>query len=70
MYLGPLEMIVHDVGTQFTSSEFVQNTKAIGSVTKCVPVEAHHLIGIVERYHGPLRRAYEIITKELPQVAK
>ena len=70
MYLGPLEMIVHDAGTQFTSSEFVQNIKAIGSVTKCVPVEAHHSIGIVERYHRPLRRAYEIITKELPQVAK
>jgi hypothetical protein len=70
IYLGPLEIIVYNVGTQFTSLEFVQNTKAIGSVTKCVLVKAHHLIGIVERYYRPLWRAYEIITKELPQVAK
>ena len=70
MYLGPPEMIIYNTGTQFISLEFVQNTKAIGSVTKCVLVKAHHSIGIVERYHRPLRRAYEIITKELPQVAK
>ena len=33
--------------------------------TKTVPVEAHNLVGIVERYHRPLRRAYEIITSKL-----
>lgn len=33
--------------------------------TKCVPVEAHQSIGIVERYHLPLRRAYSIIMEEL-----
>jgi hypothetical protein len=70
MYLGPPELIIHDTGTQFTSVEFTQNTELIGSVTKYILVEAHYSIGIVERYHIPLRRAYEIITKELPQTTK
>jgi hypothetical protein len=69
-YLGPPDMIVHDAGTQFTSIEFIQNANAMGSDTKCVPVEAHHSIGMVERYHAPLRRAYEIIRKELPNTPK
>ena len=30
-----------------------------------MPVEAHNSVGIVERYHGPVRRAYEIIIEEL-----
>ena len=32
---------------------------------KGVPVEAHNSVGLVERYHTPLRRAYEIIRDEL-----
>jgi len=39
---------------------------------KEVPIEAHHSIGKVERYHAPLRRAYEIIREETgaePEVA-
>jgi transposase InsO family protein len=66
MYLGPPELIVHDAGSQFTSAEFIQKAEGVGSVTRCVPIEAHHSIGKVERYHRPLRRAFEIITKELP----
>jgi hypothetical protein len=34
-------------------------------LTKSVPVEAHWSVGIVERAHPTLRRAYEIITDEL-----
>jgi hypothetical protein len=37
----------------------------MGSVTKCVPIKAHYSIGIVERYHATLCRAFEIITEEL-----
>ena len=33
--------------------------------TNEVPVEAHQSVGLVERYHVPLKRAYEIIIKEL-----
>ena len=42
----------------------------MGIHTKVVPVEAYNSIGTVERYYGPLRRAYSIITEELPDLAK
>jgi hypothetical protein len=32
---------------------------------KEIPVETHNSIGKIERYHQPLRRAYEIIRDEL-----
>jgi hypothetical protein len=32
---------------------------------KEVPVEAHNSVGKVERYHAPLRRAYEVIRDEI-----
>jgi hypothetical protein len=54
-YVRPPDSIVHDASTQFTSSEFIQNAKSISSVIKCVPIEAHYSIGIVERYYTPLR---------------
>jgi hypothetical protein len=42
----------------------------MGTNTKGVLVEAHNSIGIVERYHGPIRRAYQIITTEIPNIDK
>src|SRR5204863_651770 len=42
---------------------------SVGSTPKLVPVEAHHSIGKVERYHRPLRRAYEIVTEEHPELS-
>ncbi|XMA19477.1 hypothetical protein WAI453_012268 [Rhynchosporium graminicola] len=69
-YLGPPDFIVTDAGTQFKSKEFVQSAKTEGSTVKVVPVEAHHSIGKVERYHGPLKRAYTIIRKELPHLSQ
>ena len=65
-YLGPPDRVVTDIGTNFTSKEFTQSTNSMGIKLKAVPVEAHHSIGIVERYHSPLRRAFNIIVKELP----
>jgi hypothetical protein len=35
-----------------------------------VPVEAHNNIGKVERYHTPLRRAYEINFSELESASE
>ena len=40
----------------------------MGITVRNVPVEAHHSIGQVERYHGPLRRIYSIIATETPGV--
>lgn len=65
VYVGPPDVIVHDAGTNFDSNEFRQNARTLSIQTKCVPVEAANSIGLVERYHAPLRRAYLIITAEL-----
>ena len=67
-YLGPPDLIVHDAGTNFTASEFKQNAHAMHIRTKGVPTEAAQSMGIVERYHAPLRRAYEVISEELKGV--
>lgn len=69
-YLGPPDMIVHDAGKNFVSKEFKQYAGTMGVTTKTVPVEAHNSIGIVERYHGSVRRAYTIIHEELPDLSK
>src|SRR5271155_480832 len=69
-YLGPPDLITHDAGKNFISKEFKQYASTMGINTKGVPVEAHNSIGMVERYHGPLRRAYQIITVEIPDINK
>ena len=38
--------------------------------TKQMPVEAHNSIGLVKRYYMPLKRAYNILLKELPDLPK
>lgn len=65
VYLGPPDVIAHDAGKNFASHEFRQNATALAIETNEVPVEAHNSIGIVEGYHSPLRRAYDIIHNEL-----
>ena len=65
VYVGPPDLIVHDAGTNFTAAEFQQNANSMTIQKKCVPVEAAQSIGIVERYHAPLRRAFKIISDEL-----
>jgi hypothetical protein len=42
----------------------------MGTTIKSVPVEAHNLISIVERYHSPLRRIYYIITSKILGIDK
>jgi len=69
-YLGPPEQIVTDAGKNFASKEFDQYATTLGTRIKIVPVEAHNSIGIVERYHGPIRRAYTIITTEIRDIDK
>ena len=65
VYLGPPDYLHHDAGTNFVSKEFRQFALSMVITTKAVPVEAHWSIGIVERYHAMLRRAYLIIKEEL-----
>lgn len=63
-YLGPPDFIRHDAGKNFVSREFKQFASSMAITTRSVPVEAHWSIGIVERYHAVLRRAYQIIVDE------
>jgi hypothetical protein len=35
-----------------------------------VPVEAYNSIGMVERYYSPIRRVYQIIVSEIPELDK
>jgi hypothetical protein len=70
VYQGPPDIIVSDAGKNFASEEFRQHASSLNIDIKEVPVEAHNSIGKIERYHGPLRRAYEILTAELPSTNK
>ncbi|KAI0995530.1 hypothetical protein K3495_g12649, partial [Podosphaera aphanis] len=67
---GPPDILVHDSGTNFTSQEFKQYANSLSIRTKCAPVEAHHSIGIVERYHMPVRRAYQCLREDIPELSK
>jgi hypothetical protein len=62
--------VIHDPGTNFASQEFRDNAKVVGTEVKEMPVEAHNSIGLVERYHVPLKRAFKIISSELPDLHK
>jgi hypothetical protein len=70
VYQGPPDQIVHDAGKQFASAEFRQEAKAIGTLVKEVPVEAHQSVGKIERYHATLRRSYEVIRTEFPGASR
>ena len=50
------------------AKEFKQYAANMGIIVKNAPVEAHHSIGMVERYHEPLRRVYSIISNEIPGI--
>ena len=52
------------------SKEFKQYATIFGTVIRSVPVKAHNLVRMVERYYGTLRRIYHIITTELLDISK
>jgi len=41
----------------------------MGATIKSVPVELYNSIKIVERYYGPLWRAYQIIITKIPKIS-
>ena len=65
VYLGPPDVIIHDPGTHFAAEEFREAAKLMSCIIKEMPTEAHNSVGKTERFHAPLRRAYEIISDEL-----
>ena len=50
------------------AKEFKQYAATMDIIIKNALIEAHHSIGIVERYHGPLCRVYIIITTQIPGI--
>ncbi|KNE86534.1 hypothetical protein PSTG_20104, partial [Puccinia striiformis f. sp. tritici PST-78] len=61
----PPDRIVHDAGLNFNSKELRQHAGIFSILVKEVPVESHKSVVKIERYHVPLKRAYEIIKDEL-----
>jgi hypothetical protein len=43
----------------------VANARILAIEVKEIPVKAYNSIGKIERYHGPLKRAFEVITADL-----
>jgi len=66
VYTEPSDIITTDTGKNFTSNEFKNEAKALSINIKKVPVKAHNSISKIERYHTPLRHAYDILRSELP----
>lgn len=61
VYLGPPDFLAIDQGSSYMSyisREMRENLAASGLVLEEAPVETLGAIGVVERYHAPLRAAY------------
>jgi len=69
-YLGPPAYVVHDPSTNFNAEEFRNHVRTFGIEVKQMLAEAHYSIGRVERYHVPLRGAYLMLPKEIPNISK
>jgi hypothetical protein len=65
IYAGSSNVIITDAGKSFVRAEFVANARIMAIEVEEVPVEAYNSIGKVERYHGPLKRAFEVISANL-----
>lgn len=65
VYLGPPDYLKIDQGSNFTSKEFKGLAEATGiQILEC-PIESPATMSHVERYHAPLRAAYEKLEHDL-----
>ena len=67
VYLGPPDYLRVDQGTNFVSSEFRSLADTSGITVIEAPIESPNTMSHVERYHGPLRTAYEKLAQDLPK---
>ena len=63
-------MIIYNIKKNLISKDFKHLAIIIGITTKTVLVEAHWSIGKVECYYIVLYHAYQIVSKELPDLDK
>lgn len=69
VYLGPPDIIAHDAGSNLMARAFQMISGLMKIETKPVPVEQPNSMTYMERYHEPLRRAYNIIKTDLPKLS-
>ena len=67
---GSPDIIRTDAGTSFTGKVFRDNAKSTGIHVEIVPTEAHHKIGLVERYHEVDRKVYEKLKIDDPTMSR
>lgn len=60
-YVGPPDLLKVDRGSQFASKFFFNNAEEAGIEVQVAPTECPTELSTVERYHGPLRAAFERI---------
>ena len=65
-YIGLPQGITHDAGKQFTAREFQSNAAMLAIKCNTAPVESHGTVGMVEKYHTPLRRDWNVIEMDIP----
>ena len=70
IYVGPPDYLRVDQGTNYTSKEFKANANSAGITILEAPVESPNTMSHVERYHGPLRTAYQKLKTALPKENK
>lgn len=57
----PPDIVTHDAGTNFFESSFQANADMLHIKCKQIPIEVANIISLMEIYHEPLRRAFNII---------
>jgi hypothetical protein len=70
VYLGPPALIIHNPRSNFSSKEFRGNAYLVRSNVSKILTEAYNLIGKVKQYYTPLRKAFNILTKELLRTSR
>ena len=68
MYIGHPDVIRVDQESAFTSPEFETLANRNGINIQLLGVQSHNAIGVEERYHSPLRRIFEKIFEEVPNI--
>ena len=66
-YLGPPDHLRVDQGSNFVAKQFLSSAEAEGISVLEAPIESPNSMSHVERYHAPLRAAYEKIRDSLPK---
>lgn len=64
-YLGPPDLITVDQGSSYVSKEMRSKCEASGIRLLEAPIENPGSIGMVERYHAPLRASFNKIKEDI-----